>query len=683
MPTPKISLQDRLSKVTNLNPEVKFTQGDKIPDRAIDFHEVYKANSSAKIDSANVFTIDVLPNFVPILCFVIYHANVYSTDINKHGHSKTSVPTFVSYCMSIIYGYFLLSDMYVRPSPSVFASSWKNSTFRDNFATFLASLPVPEFILPILTSFHPFADDTRHNVIFVASAAGYRYEQHFGKIIPTLAFYNIHDVVCEQPSNAQKFDILNALYSKAIYHITAPAFNASLANYIGYGYNNAAARTNDRGHSTGKLFQVFESLFSPVLFRDYHKRHSLASISLEPPTFATSAFNVYDWLFAATRDNLAEQKIVLSSVKSFVLDSVKCSGTLADAFTASTGAQITRHGYSLMSLPTAHGKNLIDANGDIISSAKLSATDRQISRSARDIAIEIGFLPPIDATPSHKQPQPQALDNKDQPIPDSHVSNITWPWNLLHDTLNPPTASKPSDIIQVPSPETEFETFDSDRHHYPPVRVLNFPDDSTVDAHLATLTGMVIESFEIDGSVVAHPDAHLSNGVDNTWFADSAISLRYVYQYNTLQNGNASPIRARSRVFRPTQGAHPIATLFVDRTQINLPRPAPYLYDQLIGNNLPGLTIVQNVTWIAKVKSFLGSNTSHRLRRAENTYPGIDSRDIYVWSPYTYTPVSPRDDAEIDYSEQVTYFLTNLRTIFGTRNRMIEVQNSLEVMPVM
>lgn len=676
------NIKARLSQVSSLSSNIKYEES-KVPEPALNYASQFKAAASPRVDSSNTFIIDTFPDFIPIICMIIFHANYYAHSIDSTNHAKASVPTFVAYCLSICYGYFLLSDMYVRPTPSAAAQEWKNSSYREDFAKFLASLPVPDFLSDFLRAFPVVADETRSNVLFVPSAAGFRYKRFFGRFFPVIAFTNLHDVTAEMPSNTPRHDILNETYGRILYSITAmyngsPAFHASLGNFIGFGYTTTG--TNRNGHSASRLYQAFESVFNSVLFRDYQRRHTLAAINLVPKTYPTSYMNVYDLLFSADANNLSELRVVFTSISALFKGNIKSDGDLASFFDNQSGLSILRHGYSELQLPTFHHTQLI-ADSDSGLEHPLTATLRPRPRTPAQVATEIGFLVPGNLALSITHEQPAATCDTDRAHPVT-LTHTGWPFNLLLAARNPRTAPDTDSVTQVPHPTNDFIQFDEEHHVYPRVRVLSPADESTVDAWMATAFGMVIQSFEIDGSVVPHPDATLSLGTENTWFADSAISLEFVFRSTFLAKDNAAPVRARKRVHRPRQQAMPAALLFVDRTKINLPQIAPETGTNISGNTLPGMTIVPSVTWIQKAKSFLGFTTAYPLSPNENTFPGYDSADIYVWSPYTYTSVSPQQDGPVAHNEQRTYFLTNLRTIYGTRHRLIELENGLKCVPI-
>jgi hypothetical protein len=235
-----------------------------------------------------------------------------------------------------------------------------------------------------------------------------------------------------------------------------------------------------------------------------------------------------------------------------------------------------------------------------------------------------------------------------------------------------------------PNLQTDFVTFNESLHLFPKVYVFSL-SGSTVDAWDATAFGLVIENTDIDGTIVAFPNTDVSLGIENTWFADSSFPLRDTHKaihFDTTDSQHPAHAMKRLRSVRQTR--FPAASILVDRTSITLPKyrahgvPAP-----TASIMFPGLTPLSGWNWASWALRFCGFRTADA--RAHNTaddaIPGID-RDLLLWSPYTYTGYEGDDDFSSDFQYSRIYFITNLRTLFGTDVPLIEVSNGLESMPI-
>lgn len=111
--------------------------------------------------------------------------------------------------------------IYVRPAPSAHARVWAETSWKNDFANFLLSLPLPEFLAPILSQFHSFQTERTKNVFFVPSAAGFDHDQFFGRVFPLNMFAAIHDCTATLPGNSTRNQVLQDLYSRVLYTLFA------------------------------------------------------------------------------------------------------------------------------------------------------------------------------------------------------------------------------------------------------------------------------------------------------------------------------------------------------------------------------------------------------------------------------------------------------------------------------
>jgi hypothetical protein len=479
-------------------------------------------------------------------------------------------------------------------------------------------------------------------------------------------FTNIHDVAAETPSNTSPAEVLFTYFAMNLYTITnlrngVTRFNASPAHFLGSCFTSGGNLSSY--HS--KVEQLFQSVFNPILFRDYQRRQTLASVSLAPRTYPTRFMNFYDLVFSASPANLSELRVVFQSISGAMKGNIKCPGDLASFFKTFFGISILSHAYSFPALPTWHHSAITFPTANFRRPARVSP---------EDFASAIRYLQTPTLPTSSAPTQPTGTCQTTA----THV--VTIRYTSMLNRLLPAAATPP-----VPSFTSDFVIFDEGKHLYPKALVFCI-DGSTIDAWQSTAFGMVIETADIDGTVIPQPNANLSLGIENSWFADSCIPIRYCF-WSIMFDTAATTAHARSRVraTAPRQTRFPAASLLVDRTTVSLPRILPTVVNVTNEDQFfPGLTSLTNVNWTQMVQSFLGFRTTdpRSPTPVDDTIPGMDVGRLLVWSPYTYVGVEGSNDFVAAHDETMIYFVTNLRTLFGTDVPLAELSNALDAMPI-
>jgi hypothetical protein len=124
------------------------------------------------IKLANIYIVDVFPNFQPIMMYIEYYCAQTINALDGHHHTKVTLPTYIMYCLSRVYIHILLCDMYVCPTSSLYAMDYCNVPNKKRFANLLLLPPVPAFLEPILTHLSCTAAPQTQNIVFCPSAAG-------------------------------------------------------------------------------------------------------------------------------------------------------------------------------------------------------------------------------------------------------------------------------------------------------------------------------------------------------------------------------------------------------------------------------------------------------------------------------------------------------------------------------
>ena len=650
-------------------------QENKIPEPAADVLTLFKSNTSARFDTSNEWIIDVFPNMTPILIYVMITALKHSNVVQYRDHSKSTVATICMYYMSIVYGFFLLNDLYVRPTPSAHARNWSECSWKQEFVDFLLSVPVPEFLIPVLSQFHSFQTERTKNVFFVPSGAGFDHDQFFGRVYPISMFAAIHDCIATLPGGSTRIQVYQDLFSRVLYSITAPAFTCVIPDLIGVTIDQA---DNTTGHyMNSKLYQVFTGVFNPVIFRDAQRRSSLAAISFRHPTFATNNVNVYDLLFSATSSNLRELKVVMQAISSIIKGVIPCKMSLSQFISEPTLPSITMHGYSAYALPTW------SYNTNATKPALFGNLAHLTLVSEEDRATDICFLqrPAAAIAPTHEVNDVFYATSTDPgtsiTLPANHVIARRYPYALRTRASATNTFPRHNN--------NDLESFSDEKFTAPYVLVLDTDGTLTISAPLALLTGKIIESFELDGSTVEMPNAAKSLGLQNCMFADSAVSYRYAKpgtNWHPQAPGTCLPPLARAHP--SSKPRLPASSLLHNRTKVFLPVINRYLQEDTANVTiLPGMTRIGPVNTLRYTQSMIGFNTidGSSNEAALDAVPGMNDQGLLIWSPYTYTPYEDDDLPIPDLSASRHYYLMNLRTFFGTDYNLIGCKHPYESLP--
>jgi len=678
------SLATRTAALKSRTVEVSFKDTDA-PDTSGDILTTFESNAGIKSETANEWIVNVFPDFMVIITYVMLIVRRFSLADDARIHPKVSTPTVAMYYVSVIYGFFLASDCYIRPTPSAYARLWKESSWRHDFLEFLMTLPVPEDLVPILAQFAPSETERSKNIFWIPSAAAFSLKHYFGRFLPINFFSVLHDAASSLPGNSNKLAVMKHVLQQQLIRINQanPAYRTHyyMANFLGYSLDQTTTTTAN--YINSKFHQVFNSVFNPVLFRDYQRRSSLAEIGINAPVFKTAEPNAYDILFCATAPNLSELRVVLQTVSSFLKGNVKCTKTLGQILSESSGIDITSHGYAEYHLPI-HVSNAATSDFDAITALhRVEFTDR---------AQDISFL---DAPALRPDPQHHIRDVEYQDatptrvaIPANHRITHFWPFSLLSNV------QAANVWPRLTRDHADTVLFDDSQHVTPRTLLLDIANAGKSASAVPLLCGKIIYSFEIDASTIEQPNASKSLGMQNVLFADSAVPFdKVLFATKFYPRAQGSVLPPLKRATANSTRSLPASSMLHDRTQVMLPEIRAVHYDAanyrtLIQENaptgLPGLTKRAGTDWLRYCQSFLGFRTvdPSGIRPTSDTIPHMESGRLMLWSPYTYISYEDSDDVTPNYADTKRYFLVNLRTFFGTDYNLVEMKHPFEALPV-
>jgi hypothetical protein len=579
------------------------------------------------------------------------------------------------YFMTLIYAHFLVSDCYIRPQASPHADYFHDNNYATDFLYFLLNLPVPEFLVPIIKSFSATSTARRNNIVYCPSAAGFMHKVHFGRIYPLTMYTNIHDIAATSNSRSDPALVNHELLTNTLYSVqTAKGKYFTVDTGMLIASNIPGESPNTFTYLNNKVNQVFLSLFNPVIIRALQQKQSFAPINLTPLKFTDPNFNPYLMMFSLTQRNASELKTVLSSVAATFKGIIKCPGDLASLYTNLSGVSILNHSYSAFALPTFHATHT--PYNDAVKT-------KYTPLESEDFAKKIKFL---------QRPDQQALAEDtttrtklDYPTNDPADKKIKNFDPSLYMIVDEPF---PTDDSKLDPSNDSFLQYDEDQHLYPRMRYFNPYEESSVDAWLSSVTGLIIEAHSLTSSIVPHPDIDLLLGAENSYFAQSAIPFKHTVLSTSFSLGNTAHVYTPMQELRHAS-LQPAVSLLTYLSVITVPQATRTYVHSGLNAIAHGIRIRTSVTMPEFFRQFFGlkihDNPSSKHDPDVHEPECSNPHQLYVFSPYTY--VSRSFDYSWNASSEETamsnvFFLTNFRTNFGTDVTLQEIAHPLDAMPI-
>jgi hypothetical protein len=664
----------RAARISQKSTPIEYEEV-KVPVPDSSFVTQFKSATGVHSGRSNQYIIDVLPSFVYLNMFCIYHANLYISSLNPREHAKVSTATLTMYFMSLIYAHFLVSDCYIRPQASPHADYFLDHNYATDFVHFLLSLPVPDFLVPIIKSFTATSTARRNNIIYCPSAAAFMHKTHFGRIYPLSMYANIHDIAATSNSRSDPALVNHELLTNTLFSVQTQKniyFKVDTGMLIAS--NIPGESPNTFSYLNNKVNQVFQSLFNPVIIRAMQQKQSFAPINLTPLKFSSVNYNPYIMMFSLTQRNASELKSVLSSVAATFKGIIKCPGDLASLYTNTSGVSILSHSYSAYALPTFHATHTLF--NDAVKS-------KYTPIESEDFAKKIKFLQQPDQATLAADPNTRtSLKYPSNDPADKKIKDFDPHLYMITDEEFPTNESNFD-----PSNE-QFIQYDEDEHLYPRLRYLNPYEESSVDAWLSSVTGLIIETHSLTGSIVPHPDVNLLLGAENSFFAQSAVPYKETVLATSYTLGNTAHVYTPRSEYRHSSSQAAVS-LLTYTASILIPQATRTYVRSGITSLTHGISNRPSVTMPEFFRTFFGfkihDNPSSKHDPLVHEPVSSNPHHLYVFSPYAY--VSRSFDynwfsSTEDLAMSNVSFLTNLRTIFGTDVTLQEIAHPLDAMPI-
>jgi len=362
-----------------------------------------------------------------------------------------------------------------------------------------------------------------------------------------------------------------------------------------------------------------------------------------------SNYNPYTYHLNCDSDNISEMFTILESISKACSDIIPHSGLLGSRYNIAPRLDILRHGYTTYALPTWHYLQ--------IATQPKENTLSVVRSNSKLIASALHFL---------EAPEAKTKANPMYPTDDSLIESSLY---LVSGTAKSYPGTVPDSI-------TGFELFNSDIHAYPRIRIFDPYEYDPSNLSTAIYSGLIIESFEIDGSAIPMPNPDSTLDEENSQFLQSAIPLSHVRQATFFNASSANTTSVEIRAPNRSQGqkAH---TMLYDLSDTRLG-----ITDQENAEDIPqepfGFRIVENFTWFSRMFSTLGFQTKTRENTSESiTAPNAPENLVLVWSPYRYINIT-----NAARPLEGIYMLTNFRTLYGTNVTLAEIPHFQDLIPI-
>jgi regulator of sigma D len=581
--------------------------------------------------NGNHATIDFQGDFRPIFMIMCYYAARYYDALDVKQSSKVSPPTLVAYFLFVMYSCYLLCDMKIRPTPSTQSTFMLGPEYLD-LEALLLSLPVPDFLVKLIQAIAPASDPRRPNISYIPSFACFNNKHDFGRYFPIGILLQAHNFVINNKTNDAPHDLINKLLGQDV------TSDSRIGNYFGQllhdGTNNYSY-----GH---QLMQSFEGIINPALARTRSQRNVYSRINYFTEELSMYD-NPYEYLMAIDENNLSETVTTIRQIKSTIESKFKITGSLSSVMASATGLNITIHSYSDFAVPTWHSTAVPQ---NVTSSAIITA---------KSYCSKIGMF-------------------KDPPKSTSHEIGFPTDSKGLEKQL---LLADETDTKSIGYPASADTVKFTPRHTAsPPIRVLDPYDYNATTFHNVILSGAMIESLELDSSIVPQPNTETSLDDENTLFLQSAIPYSDIHRASSIAYQATTSIWFEKRTPIGPHG-QPATTLLHDSALNRL----PIMRASVVGttpSTLPGFHPLAHVLHWTAVYNRLSFRIPNPDEKKNNRPPLPTKGRLFVWSPYRYY-----NGKVITANESENYFmLTNLRTIFGTNPSLGEIAHFLETIPV-
>jgi len=607
----------------------RFTDPDTTPAAAptpqprTDIISELQMTRNIYLDSGNDHTIDVQPDYRIIFRTLTYYVIRTFPEFDIRPHPAVTPMTIMAYFLFCIYGYALACDSHARRLKSYYCNEFHQSENAREILQSILNMHVPSFLTDIIVALSPTTDPRRPGFEFVNTLGAFNLQHDIFRIPTPAMFLHAHTILASTRSSIDPHFILNQWYNTAFFTHTGNGTKVfKLANFFGTNYEKEGAMHTHPNW----LNQCVETLFNPVVSRALSARPTYRPI----PVFFTSAssydINPYHYTLLTDSTNIHNTVRFIDEISRFFESSNITTFQLGQVFSKTTGISILTHYCTEPALPTWHTLT-VKSTGD---TAPTYDTDTAYAKSC-------SFL----VKPAYKAGSKLTIP--------TDISTINTFLYLVrkgkHDSSSEPE---------------KWIIFDPAVHSYPTSRFFDPYDYSPSKLGYTVITGLTIETFEIDGFTVPTPNLRSSLNDENDQFLQSAVPLRCI---KAAANGPQTIVARRSVTHARNQK---VSISLWNFAKTRLPFFDEDVKESTLPTSLPGFQAQEHI------RSF-DRSSNHWSFKHESTFAAPYT--LHAWSSYRYVKKqSPSITTDI-------YFILSFRPFYGTNVTLAESRHPSALIP--
>jgi hypothetical protein len=600
-----------------------YTKPDALPDGSpqpkVDNDLFGRLNIEQNIQASDgpVLTFDVLPDFRYIILYLAFFITRAYKTLEQRDDPYLSPATLMAYCLSLIYAHLLTCDRYIRIKPSAACKEFIDDPELKRYHSTLLNAWVPPFVADLIDILTPMNDPRRPGIEYIPSAAASSFNFDFGRTFPVSIFTKFHDILARTSTRTEPHILYKQWYDFAVIGQYA------VANYFG------AAATADAIYENWLLSTVI-SMMNPVVSRYIANRPVFARTPTSTIT-GTAITNPYVVLLAATDDNIDMLVKFIKSMSAHALEHLDARIQLGASYDNLVGTTLLIHCVSEPSLPTYHSKT-----------HKLDGKSEPKEQSSSDFASKIKWL--ID------------LEFKAPGTP------LTFPEKVVNAVKDLLRLTKES--YDPDNDKDKFILFDKKRHITNDQRVFDPYDYSASKAAFPVVSGLRIETFELDGFEVPNINMRSSLHDDNAQALQATVPMDKIRPATSADQVSVILRAANDEYQQKTSlSLYDMSRNRISRSPLDIMNPGSLpLYDES--------TTPRDWTLLINKFSWPTSDPDR-----PSTLP---DKFICAWSSFRHIPKYKSQSKMTDNDYLV---LLSLRPMFGTNVTMFQIEHGSRLIP--
>lgn len=586
-----------------------------------------------ELDNSVDDTIDVVPQTRFIMLFIIFNVMKQYKDLNTERPLVTP-SSIVAYCMLQVYAFLLICDYYGRPQTSFPASEFMDNDTRIQLLDVLCRSYVPPFMLTIFHALADCSDPRRPGLQYFATLAGSRFTHDFGRLIPAQVFLHAHNVSTDEDTSRNPATAMMHLLNEVLFNNTS-GNNIHVAQYFSAGYSATE-------HHHSYMYEALYTVFSPVTGKSLLRRSNLQHIPIHPPTISSAMTsttstrnNQYILYLNADAANCRNMIKYVTAMSTIIKSDLSASFQLGAVPDDLNGTNILVHGYCELALPTWHSHKHVT----------ITATKTQ--HDDEDYAAAISFLQP------YKDATSIAIDySAIKKLLTGQFASMFLGQDNTYDTKNGPP----------------HVAFDSEKHVAPRTLYLDPYTSGDGPISYAMLAGLLIESFEIDGSSVPMPDPRIGLAPNNRQFLQGSAPISHIH--HAYSATGVTPYQPYDRAIQKKQ-YQAISLDLYDMSSNRLGMIDDHL-NTTDTNAVAGFDVLEHV------RNFREMFNKVSFTSQPNNIMSASLISLDVWSPYRYVS----SNADEHPQETTTFMLFNRRTEYGTSIPLVGSRHPSTIIPI-